>query len=178
MSGSLPKGLPTTAYAELIQIMHANGAKALLDSSGDALRDGIEAKPFAIKPNEHEIAAILGKNAITENDLLEAGERFVSEGIDHVCFTLGREGAIFVNQYGYFKANTPSIDVINTVGSGDAFVGGLLYGLAHNEEISIAYKRAIACGSVNAMYRAIGFINLEQVDALMEQITIKKIKDR
>ena len=178
LSGSLPKGLPTTAYAELIQIIHANGAKAVLDSSGDALRNGIEAKPFAIKPNEHEIAAILGKTAITETELLEAGGRFVSEGIDHVCLTLGEEGAIFVNQYGYFKANAPSIDVINTVGSGDAFVGGLLYGLAQNEEISKAYKRAIACGSVNAMYRAIGFIDLGQVEVLMEQITIEKIKDR
>lgn len=178
LSGSLPKGIPTTAYTELIQIINANGAKAILDSSGEALRLGIAAKPFAIKPNEHEIAAILGKNTVTEGDLLEAGNLFVKEGIEHVCFTLGKEGAIFINQYGYFKASAPTIGVINTVGSGDAFVGGLLYGLAHNEDISVAYKRAIACGSVNAMYRAIGFIDVGQVEALMEQITIKKIKDR
>lgn len=178
LSGSLPKGLPSTAYAELIDILNANGAKVILDSSGEALRFGIKAKPFAIKPNEHEIAAILSKNTLTEDDLLEAGNRFVNEGIEHVCFTLGGEGAIFVNQTGYYKIDAPSIDVVNTVGSGDAFVGGLVYGLAQNEEISIAYKRAIACGSVNAMYQAIGFIDLEQVETLMKQLTINKIKDR
>ena len=178
LSGSLPKGLPTTAYSEIIQIINENGAKAVLDSSGEALKNGIEAKPFAIKPNEHEIAAILGKTSATENDLLEAGNRFVNEGIEHVCFTLGGEGAIFVNQFGYFKAEAPRVNVVNTVGSGDAFVGGLLYGFAHKEEINIAYKRAIACGSVNAMHRAIGYIDLKQVEALMEEIAIIKIKDR
>lgn len=178
LSGSLPKGIPTAAYAELIQIINANGAKAILDTSSDALKFGIRAKPFAIKPNEQEIAVILGKDAVTETDLLEAGNLFVNQGIEHVCFSLGEDGAIFVNQYGYFKANAPKIEVVNTVGSGDAFVGGLLYGLANKEEISTAYKRAIAYGSVNAMYHAIGFINLEQVKLLMEQITIKKIKDR
>ena len=178
LSGSLPKGIQAAAYAELIQIINANGAKAILDTSSDALRFGIRAKPFAIKPNEQEIAVILGKDAVTETDLLEAGNLFVNQGIEHVCFSLGEDGAIFVNQYGYFKANAPKIEVVNTVGSGDAFVGGLLYGLANKEEISTAYKRAIAYGSVNAMYHAIGFINLEQVKLLMEQITIKKIKDR
>lgn len=175
LSGSLPKGLSTTAYAELIEIINKNGAKVILDSSGDALREGIKAKPFAIKPNEFEIAAILGKATVNETDLLDIGKRFVDDGVEHVCFSLGEKGAIFVNQNGYFKADAPKVEVVNTVGSGDAFVGGLLYGLANGEEALVAYKRALACGSINAMYSKIGFIDLKQVEELMEQITIIKL---
>lgn len=178
LSGSLPKGVPATAYAELIRIMNDNGAKVILDTSGDALQNGIKAKPFAIKPNEHEIATLLGKSIVTEEELFAVGRRFVDAGIEHVCFTLAGEGAIFVNKSGCFKADAPQIDIVNTVGSGDAFVGGLLYGLSHNEVFSAAYKRAIACGTVNAMYNAIGFIDLEQVDAFIKQIKISKINDR
>ena len=178
LSGSLPKGVPPTAYADLIRIMNENGANVILDSSGEALQNGIMAKPFAIKPNEHEIAALLGKSIVTESELFKVGRCFVDAGIEHVCFTLAGEGAIFVNKSGCFKADAPQIDIVNTVGSGDAFVGGLLYGLSHDEVYSVAYKRAIACGSVNAMYSAIGFIDLEQVEAFMEQITIRKINDR
>ena len=178
LSGSLPKGVPATAYAELILIMNGNGAKVFLDSSGDALQNGIKAKPFAIKPNEHEIAALVGKMIVTENELFKIGKHFIDDGIEHVCFTLAGEGAIFVNKSGCFKAEAPQIDIVNTVGSGDAFVGGLLYGFSHNEVSSVAYKRAIACGTVNAMYSAIGFIDLEQVEAFMKQIKIRKINDR
>ncbi|OMC85810.1 1-phosphofructokinase [Viridibacillus sp. FSL H7-0596] len=175
LSGSLPKGLPTTAYTELIDIINANGAKAILDSSGDALRNGIKAKPFAIKPNEFEIATILGKATVNETDLLDVGKRFVDDGVEHVCFSLGEKGAIFVNKDGYFKADAPKVEVVNTVGSGDAFVGGLLYGLANGEEPLEAYKRALACGSVNAMYSKIGYIDSQQVEELMGQITIIKL---
>ncbi|MEK5530117.1 1-phosphofructokinase [Viridibacillus sp. FSL R5-0468] len=175
LSGSLPKGLPTTAYTELIDIINANGAKAILDSSGDALRNGIKAKPFAIKPNEFEIATILGKATVNETDLLDVGKRFVDDGVEHVCFSLGEKGAIFVNKDGYFKADAPKVEVVNTVGSGDAFVGGLLYGLANGGEPLEAYKRALACGSVNAMYSKIGFIDSQQVEELMGQITIIKL---
>ncbi|MGE7624955.1 1-phosphofructokinase [Viridibacillus sp. NPDC096237] len=175
LSGSLPKGLSTTAYAEIIEIINKNGAKAILDSSGEALRNGIKAKPFAIKPNEFEIATILGKTTVNETDLLDIGKRFVDDGIEHACFSLGEKGAIFVNQNSYFKVDAPKVEVVNTVGSGDAFVGGLLYGLANGEEPLVAYKRALACGSVNAMYSKIGFIDLKQVEELMKQITIIKL---
>ena len=58
--GSLPPGAPADLYARLICLVHKRGGYAILDSSGTALRKGITAHPYAIKPNEHEAAELLG----------------------------------------------------------------------------------------------------------------------
>lgn len=175
LSGSLPKGLKPDTYAEMIAIINQNGAKVVLDTSGEALLKGLDAKPYAIKPNEQEIADIIGKKAMSVADLIEAGNQFVESGIEHVCFTLGGEGALLMNRSGSFAIDAPHVPVVNTVGSGDAFVGGFLFGCATGEDVETAYKRAVACGSVNATYKAIGFVNQKQVEALMKEITVTKI---
>lgn len=175
LSGSLPKGVPENAYAQMIEIINANGAKAVLDSSGPALALGIKAIPFAIKPNEEEIASILGKSVLSESDLLEAGKRFIESGIEHVCFTLGKNGAIIMNKSGNYKVNAPEIHPVNTVGSGDAFVGGFVYGCAMGEDVFTTYKRAIASGTSNAMHEDIGYIEKQIVESLMNKITLEKI---
>ena len=60
LSGSLPPGLPAAAYAELIAAAAAAGVPAVLDTSGDPLRDGVAAGPAIVKPNIDELAALAG----------------------------------------------------------------------------------------------------------------------
>ncbi|MCM3758408.1 1-phosphofructokinase family hexose kinase [Sporosarcina aquimarina] len=175
LSGSLPKGVPANAYAQMIEIINANGAKTVLDSSGPALELGIKAVPFAIKPNEEEIMNILGENELSELDLLEVGKRFVESGIEHVCFTLGKSGAMIINRSGSYKVNAPEIQPLNAVGSGDAFVGGLVYGCAMGEDVFTTYKRAVASGTCNAMHKDIGYVKKDIVESLMSKITVEKI---
>lgn len=174
LSGSLPKGLPDDAYAQMIDIINANGAKAVLDTSGIALRYGIEAKPFAIKPNEQEFAGMVGEESLSMERMRKEGCRLVEQGIGHVCLTLGEKGALFCNRSGSFQAEAPRIDLKNPVGSGDAFIGGLLYGFSSFEEDVKTYKRAIACGSVNAAHPEIGYSNWNEVEDLIKMIKIQE----
>jgi len=60
LSGSLPRGLPSTAYAELIAVAADAGVPAVLDTSGDALRDGVAAGPAIVKPNLDELRGLSG----------------------------------------------------------------------------------------------------------------------
>ncbi len=46
-SGSLPPGVPLGFYRDMIEIAHAANVPVLLDSSGEALRQGVTAKPSA-----------------------------------------------------------------------------------------------------------------------------------
>jgi tagatose 6-phosphate kinase len=55
LSGSLPRGLPTNAYAQLVRQARAHGVPALLDCDGPALAAAVPARPFLVKPNEHEL---------------------------------------------------------------------------------------------------------------------------
>lgn len=178
LSGSLPKGVPTDAYATITHLLKQKGVRVALDTSGEALKQGVAAIPFAIKPNEDEIVQLIGKPIEGQEDLIEAGEKLHALGIEHVCFSLGEKGALFVHSSGVYKVNAPAIQVVNTVGSGDAFLGGLIFKLSQGADYSDAYKWAVACGSVNAGNKEIAKVQKEAVKSVLKELQITKIKER
>ena len=61
LCGSLPPGVPSNFYARLIGMARRKKVKTLLDTDGDALREGIEAAPTAVSPNQHEAERLLNR---------------------------------------------------------------------------------------------------------------------
>lgn len=178
LSGSLPKGLPSNAYATIIHQLKQKSVRVALDTSGEALKQGIEAIPFAIKPNEDEISQLIGKPVERQEDLIQAGEKLRELGIEHTCFSLGEKGALFINSTSIYQVNAPKISVVNTVGSGDAFLAGLVFQLSQGASDENAYRWAVACGSVNAGEKEIAKVQKESVERLLKEIQIIKIKER
>src|SRR5436190_697152 len=66
LSGSLPRGVPVTAYAQLIRLARRRGVVTLLDCDGLVFTTAIKARPFLVKPNDHELAEWWGKPLRTE----------------------------------------------------------------------------------------------------------------
>ncbi len=54
-SGSVPRNVPKNFYRKLIELANSQGKKFLLDTSGDLLKEGIEGKPYFIKPNRETL---------------------------------------------------------------------------------------------------------------------------
>lgn len=82
-SGSLPCGVPMGFYAVLIAKARAAGVPFLLDTSGKPLAEGIDARPDFIKPNQEELAALLGHPVETAEDALQAARTLSRRGGQH-----------------------------------------------------------------------------------------------
>ena len=95
-SGSLPCGVPMGFYAVLIAKARAAGVPFLLDTSGKPLAEGIDARPDFIKPNQEELAALLGYPVETAEDALQAARTLSRRGVRLVCVSLGAAGSIGV----------------------------------------------------------------------------------
>src|ERR1700722_1716156 len=54
ISGSLPPGVPASFCGVLVDIAKKAGSAVFLDTSGDALKAGLAAKPSFVKPNRKE----------------------------------------------------------------------------------------------------------------------------
>ena len=63
--------------------------------------------------------------------------------------TLGEEGAIFVNDDIIEEFKAPNVDVIDTTGAGDAFVGAFSFALSENYSVSDAINFAINKASLS-----------------------------
>ncbi len=126
LAGSLPPGVPVGIYREFIFNLKANGVRTVLDASGEALREALKAAPDVIKPNVHELEALLGKTLPDEADVIAAARELVAGGVKLVVVSRGADGACFVTADEVVVARPPSVAVGSTVGAGDAMVAGIV----------------------------------------------------
>jgi 1-phosphofructokinase len=130
LAGALPPGAPVDIYARIIAQLKAHGKQIVLDTSNDALLQGVQAGPTIIKPNIDELQHLVGQPLTNEVAIEEAARRLLGNGVQLVVVSMGERGALFVDQATALVAVPPSVPVKSTVGAGDAMVAGLISGQA------------------------------------------------
>lgn len=178
ISGSLPRGLASHYYAQMVAICKQHGKPVVLDSSGSSLAEVLtsEHKPTAIKPNTEELSQLLGRDVTA--DILElkaALSEALFDGIEWVFVSLGAKGAVAKHGETFYKVTIPKIDVVNPVGSGDSTVAGIVSALRHGESDEVLLKKANVLGMLNAQEKETGRVNLERYDALFQQLKVEEV---
>lgn len=176
ISGSLPAGLAVDFYRQVIEMAKVSGTQVILDTSGEAFREGILAGPDFIKPNREELSAYFQRKIETKDQAVDAAKELIRRGVGAVAVSLGSEGAVLVSQDQVIDVEIPVIQVVNPVGSGDSFVAGLAVALSRRQELNDAMRLACACGTANAMEEKTGWIDQEKLDHILQNmiISVKK----
>lgn len=142
VSGSLPPGLPVDFYAVLIERGQAAGTRTIVDTSGEPLRQALEASPWGVKVNGEEL------RAVTDGLAVEAAALELTERVEHVVVTLGAMGALYAGPEGVFEVPAVSLNLVNATGAGDAFLAGLATGLVRGNSWLESMKLATAASAV------------------------------
>ncbi len=175
LSGSLPQGLSVSAYKEIITEIREN-TKVILDASGDALKQGIEASPpFMIKPNLQEFSQLLGKNFEEIREIVAAARELMDKyGISVICVSMGARGGsvTITSERAYYAEPLYIEDVKTPVGAGDALVAGFAHAFEKGLGIVDAIKIATATASTSIISEDTGPIDLEVFRALLSRIEI------
>jgi 1-phosphofructokinase len=171
LSGSLPPQVPITVYATIITQLKRQKKRIILDSSGEALREGIQAGPTIVKPNIEELQYLIGHALTGEAAIQQAAHQFLNEDIELVVVSMGKQGAMLVEQATTLTAIPPDMTVKKTFGAGDAMVAGLVtaqvqgLGLADCGRLATAFSMgAIAHLSYNLPARDILWQYFQQVN--------------
>lgn len=127
LSGSLPRGIPVSAYAQLTRLAHHHGVPTLLDCDGPAFTAGAKARPFLVKPNEHELAGWWGRPLRSEAAILRAALALSAQTRGWVLVSRGGHRSLLVNGMERFQAfaRPPRVKPRNTVGAGDALLAAV-----------------------------------------------------
>ncbi|MCX5214135.1 1-phosphofructokinase [Kitasatospora sp. NBC_00240] len=124
--GSLPRGLAPEWYAELVDRVHARGARTAVDTSGPALLAVLGARPDVVKPNREELAEAAGREVASVGDAFEAARHLLKQGAQQVLASLGPDGMLLVSEEGSWFGTAPVAAVRSDVGAGDASLAGFL----------------------------------------------------
>lgn len=173
ITGSLPPNCPAGTYRELIRAL--SGTRCILDVGGAELVLGVEARPFLVKPNHHELAAALRTELKTMKDIRRGAQSLVDAGAENVVVSMGKDGALYVGAEGAFYAPEVPVEVHSTVGAGDALVGGLLYGLTKYGTMREAFRCGVAAGTASVMTEGTQLIVPEDFHRLLGRVHIEEL---
>ncbi|MBQ8663752.1 MAG: 1-phosphofructokinase family hexose kinase [Eubacterium sp.] len=176
LSGDTSNCYDSRVYNLMLKELSDLNLKIYLDASGATLIDCLSASPYLIKPNQDELSQICGHDIETEEEIIAAIESLSSYNIDIIAVSLGGDGSIIKTPEGIYRVKSPAVTVKNTIGCGDCFLSGLIYGLEHDKPIeeTLILATAISSATAESVY-SIGF-DMDRAKELMPLVGISKIK--
>ncbi|OIQ76576.1 6-phosphofructokinase isozyme 2 [mine drainage metagenome] len=174
LTGSLPPGLPADTYTRLAAGLATRGARVVLDMQGDALRAVLASRPFLIKPNRYELEQLVGRALPTLDAVRDAACGVQAAGVEHVCVSLGADGALLAHPHGVWHGRAPRVAVRSTVGAGDSMLAGLVAALARGDDAGDALRLGLACGSGTAAQPGTELFDAAALPALLADAAVER----
>lgn len=176
LSGSLPKGAPADTYRTWVTACREKGAKVILDADGKLLAAGLEASPYLIKPNNHELSGLLGQRLETKEELKEAACRLMERyGIAKVVVSMGGDGALYVTKDAAVYAEGLKVPVGSTVGAGDSVVAALAVAEERGFSLEEAVRLSTATGAANVMCSGTQAAEYEVIEGLLAKVVFRPL---
>ena len=175
IAGSIPPPLDAGVYTDLIQLAAEIGAHTVLDADGAALAAGAAAHPEMLKGNRRELERLLGRHLDDEESTLVGARQVHESGVNCVVVTRGREGALAVADDEYLRGVAPRVRAVSAVGSGDAFLAGVVLTLSRGGSMTDALRLGIASGTASVLLPGTELCRRREVDILMHRVRVQPI---
>ncbi|MGY2161410.1 1-phosphofructokinase [Pseudomonas tolaasii] len=171
VAGSLPRGVSPQWFQGLVEKIKGLGLKVALDTSGDALRAGLQAGPWLVKPNTEELAETLGNSK-------DAIRRLHQQGVEHVVVSDGAAGVTWYSPGGVLQATPPKVTVASTVGAGDSLLAGMLHGLLAGDAPEQTLRRATAIAAMAVTQIGFGISGDAQLARLESGVHVRALTEQ
>lgn len=170
ISGTLPPGVPENIYNWIIKEAAKNNARVLADICQAPMKAAVPEKPFLLKMNREEFTATFGSQNIKSriSQLFKEGIHWIVVSAGEKEFFAGVNGIIFL-------VTPPRIKIINGVGSGDAMLAGLAYGISKALPPEETLKLASALGAASAKKIKPAEFTPADLKALTRQVHITRL---
>ena len=174
-SGSLPRGMDTMGYHNLIKFAQSKGIECYLDSRGGALREALKAKPVVVTPNLSELEEYFGQEINGISEIVKRSKSLIAWGIEYLFVTLGEDGLLAFHNDMILRCTAPDIIAVDTVGCGDAFLAGVTVAIKREFSFREICRFAVATGSNSAESIGPGIVTKSRIAELMESVVLEEL---
>ncbi len=173
LTGSLQQALPLTLYAELTQRIKLLDGRVVVDAHNEALCSVLDRGPFLIKPNRYELETVLGRSLDGLHTVAEAARRLQHQGIQYVCVSLDRDGALLVGPDNSYYAAAPKVAVFSSVGAGDSMVAALVAVFSRDGTPQEALRLGVACATGTVGKSGTELFSVADVGNYYERVSVR-----
>jgi 1-phosphofructokinase family hexose kinase len=183
-AGSLPRKVDTGFYAEVIRDMARRRVRTVIDAEGEPLRLALAAEPSVISPNQREAEALVGHEFQTDEDFQNALLELKDMGAGSVVITL-KTGCYALLSSGsrggrhrMYRAWIPRVEAVSSVGSGDAFLAGLVSAQQAERKDPDCLRHGLAVGAANTQAVGAGVFDPRDVPRYAAMVEVEEIRPR
>lgn len=177
VAGSLAVGFELSDFEHLLALLTDVHDKVAVDVSGEALKVAIKHKLWLIKPNNDELFEAFGVRADDFGSQVALFDE-LSCDIEHIFISMGSQGVHWIRgdkEREFYHAVPPTMKVKSTVGAGDTFVAGMIFGLLQGEAPEVVLARATALSAHAVSIVGVGVPDGERLTSLIKQVQIQKV---
>ena len=170
--GSLPPGMTPAFYADAIELARQYDVPVIFDAAEPNLSAGLKARPAFIKPNEHELSALVGRKLRTDVQLYEAGREILERYGTQVVITMGKDGALAILKDRSYRIPPIAIEVSSPAGAGDAVLAGLAYALHHDTPLEEGLRLGIAAATAVCLHPGTAAYEIADMQRFLPQVEL------
>jgi 6-phosphofructokinase 2 len=155
-------------------LLKDRGVKFVLDTSREALINGLEGGTYMMKPNWREISELTGVQEIKPSDQERLVGQLVEQGkAEIVIASMGSQGAMVVTKDKVDYVKAAKVKMKSTVGAGDSMLGAIVYKLSQGWDLKEAAMYGTAAGSSASAQPGTQLCTLEHTESLFAHIKQK-----
>jgi len=174
-SGSSPCNTTDDIFPYGIELANKYDKVSVLDTYGSHLQNCIDVSPMCIHINVEEAEKSLGISLKDEKDKIDFLKMMYSKKIKLIFLTDGSNDSYAAKFDFYYRIIPPKIKTIDSTGSGDAFVAGIVYGLENSIVFDEFVKVATALGAANAARWETCSVSQDELNRYLDQVKIEPI---
>jgi fructose-1-phosphate kinase PfkB-like protein len=177
-AGSLPRGVPSDLYFELIRMVAKAGITTVVDTDGEPLRHAVRAEPHVVSPNILEAEELVGHEFNDDEDMIIAvremrglGAREAIMTTPDGCFaTVVEDGEAVV-----YRVRIEPKETVATVGAGDAFLAGYVAARYAGAAPAECLRQGVACGAESTQRLGAGLVDPGTVTRLVGETQVERV---
>ncbi len=179
LSGSLPRKVPTSFYADTMRELGRRDVRVVLDSEGEPLQVGVEAGPFLVSPNQREAEQLVGQELEDDDDFLMALDAIAEMGARNVLITL-ETGCFALLRFGKktrrVRALAPYVEPVSGVGSGDVLLAQFLASVVDERSPDDTLRLAVAAGAASVREVGAGRFDPQVAAAIVSNVELAELQ--
>lgn len=169
VSGSVPDGVDLDIFARLVRLIPDTAV--IVDTSGPALAAALQSGAHLVKPSARELAAVVGRELLTEADILDGAREVMSESdVEVIVVSIGPGGAVVLTDDDTIRLRAPTVRVRSAVGAGDSMVAGIAAGLNRRFDLAQAVALGVAAGTATVLTDGTDLCDPADVERLLALI--------
>lgn len=173
--GNIPIGVPDEIYYDLIDLANRRKKKFILDTTGRALTRGIEAIPFMVKVDKHDLENMSRLKLDFETEIIRVGRSVLEKGIEIVVIDLDKDGTIVLTRDRGYRLELPDGDLNDINKDRGYLVSGYAFGIERQYDFETTMRLAQAMRIVYGLEEDVDKIDMGDIKGIMSRIEISSI---